>query len=123
MLDYVRARAQDSETLNMVYVVDAHGGLIDDICMRSFLLAPLDKTVVEIMDNRFDALKATDEHATAINLFRRTSLTALPVTDTDGMLIGIVTIDDVLEVTEAEYAALVSTRPLHLRPSSPRWWT
>ena len=102
VLDYVRSHGQDSETLNMVYVVDAHGVLIDDIRMRSFLLAPLTKTVAEIMDNRFDALKATDDHANAINLFRRTSLTALPVTDTDGMLIGIVTIDDVLEVAEAE---------------------
>jgi magnesium transporter len=102
VLDYVRAHGQDSETLNMVYVMDAHGVLIDDIRMRSFLLAPLTKTVAEIMDNRFVALKAPDDHATAINRFRQTGLTALPVTDTDGMLIGIVTIDDVLEVAEAE---------------------
>jgi magnesium transporter len=102
VLDYVRAHGQDSETLNMVYVVDAKGVLIDDIRMRSFLLAPLSRHVSEIMDNRFAALKASDDQQTAINLFRQTSLTALPVTDTDGMLIGIVTIDDVLDVAEAE---------------------
>jgi len=102
VLDYVREHGRDSETLNMVYVVDDRGLLVDDIRMRGFLLAPVGALVSELMDNRFDALKATDDHQTAINLFRRTGLFALPVTDTDGMLIGIVTIDDVLEVAEAE---------------------
>jgi magnesium transporter len=102
VLDHVRAHGQDSETLNMVYVVDAGGVLIDDIRMRSFLLAPLDARVSELMDNRFAALKASDERADSVQLFRRTDLTALPVTDTDGVLIGIVTIDDVLDVAEAE---------------------
>src|SRR5947209_836904 len=102
VLDYVREHGQDSETLNMVYVVDETGLLIDDIRMRAFLLAATTAHVSELMDNRYDALKATDEHQTAINLFRRTGLTALPVTDTGGMLIGIVTIDDVLEVAETE---------------------
>jgi magnesium transporter len=102
VLDYVREHGQDSETLNMVYVVDARGVLIDDIRMRTFLLAPLTAHVSELMDNQFAALKATDDHATAINLFRKTDLMALPVTDTDGLLIGIVTIDDVIDVAEAE---------------------
>ena len=102
VLDHVREHGRDSETLNMVYVVDDAGLLVDDIRMRAFLLAPVGALVSELMDNRFDALKATDDHQTAINLFRRTGLFALPVTDTDGVLIGIVTIDDVLEVAEAE---------------------
>ncbi|MDT7540873.1 MAG: magnesium transporter [Acidobacteriota bacterium] len=102
VLDYVREHGQDSETLNMVYVVDTRGVLIDDIRMRSFLLAPLTAHVSELMDNQFAALKAPDDHATAINLFRETDLTALPVTDTDGLLIGIITIDDVLDVAERE---------------------
>jgi magnesium transporter len=102
VLDHVREHGRDSETLNMVYVVDDDGLLVDDIRMRSFLLAQPTAHVSELMDNRFDALKATDDRQTAINLFRRTGLFALPVTDTTGMLIGIVTIDDVLEVAEAE---------------------
>ncbi|HST52750.1 MAG TPA: magnesium transporter [Pyrinomonadaceae bacterium] len=102
VLDYVREHGRDSETLNMVYVVDEDGLLVDDIRMRAFLLAPPEGRVSELMDNRFDALKATDDSQTAINLFRRTGLFALPVTDTTGVLIGIVTIDDVLEVAETE---------------------
>jgi magnesium transporter len=101
VLDYVRAHGQDSETLNHVYVIDGPGLLIDDIRMREFLLAPLDKRVSELMDRQFVALKATDSQENAVAMFRQYDRTALPVTDTAGMLIGIVTIDDVLDVAEA----------------------
>ena len=101
VLDYVRAHGQDSETLNHVYVVDEHGLLIDDIRIREFLLAPLDERVADLMDRQFVALRATDSEENAVAMFRQYDRTALPVTDTTGMLIGIVTIDDVLDVAEA----------------------
>ena len=101
VLDYVRAHGKDSETLNVIYVVDEQGQLIDDIRIREFLLAPLDKRVADLMDRRFVALKATDHQEAAVAMFRQYDRTALPVTDTAGMLIGIVTIDDVLDVAEA----------------------
>jgi magnesium transporter len=101
VLDYIRTHGQDSETLNVVYVVDEQGLLIDDIRIREFLLTSLDNHVSDLMDRRFVALKATDDQKTAVSLFREYDRTALPVTDTAGMLIGIVTIDDVLDVAEA----------------------
>ena len=101
VLDYVRAHGQDSETLNVIYVVDEQGALIDDIRIREFLLAPLDRRVADLMDRRFVALKAPDDQEAAVAVFRQYDRTALPVTDTAGMLIGIVTIDDVLDVAEA----------------------
>ena len=101
VLDYVRAHGQDSETLNVIYVVDDQGLLIDDIRIREFLLAPLESRVADLMDRRFVALKATDDQEAAVAVFRQYDRTALPVTDTAGMLIGIVTIDDVLDVAEA----------------------
>ncbi len=101
VLDYVRTHGQDSETLNVVYVVDEQGLLIDDIRIREFLLAPLDRRATDLMDRRFVALKATDDQQAAVAVFRQYDRTALPVTDTAGMLIGIVTIDDVLDVAEA----------------------
>jgi magnesium transporter len=101
VLDYVRAHGQDSETLNVIYVVDDQGLLVDDIRIREFLLAPLERRVADLMDRRFVALKATDDQETAVGVFRQYDRTALPVTDTTGMLIGIVTIDDVLDVAEA----------------------
>jgi magnesium transporter len=102
VLDYIREHGADSETLSTIYVVDEHGGLIDDLRIRRFLLAPLHESVHELMDHRFVALKATDDQETAVAVFRREDRTALPVTDTTGILIGIVTIDDVLDVAEIE---------------------
>lgn len=102
VLDYIREHGADSETLSTIYVVDEGGKLIDDLRIRVFLLAPLYKSVLDVMDRRFVALKATDDQETAVGVFRREDRTALPVTDTTGILIGIVTIDDVLDVAEIE---------------------
>ena len=100
VLDYVRAHGQDSETLNVIYVVDPAGMLIDDVRIREFLLADLDKPVADLMDRRFVVLKATDDQQTAVAQFRQHDRSALPVTDSGGILIGIVTVDDVLHVAE-----------------------
>jgi magnesium transporter len=100
VLDYVRQHGQDSETLDVLYVVDDPGVLIDDIRVREFLLAPPDKLVSQIMDHRYVTLKATDAEDAAIGMFQKQDRKALPVTDTTGVLIGIVTIDDVLNVAE-----------------------
>jgi magnesium transporter len=100
VLDFVRENGRDSETLTMVYVVSGAGLLIDDIRMRLFLLAPLDSNIAELMNDQFAALKATDSQEDAVQLFRETDLPALPVTDSDGFLIGIVTYDDILDVAE-----------------------
>jgi magnesium transporter len=102
VLDHVREYGKDSETLTMIYVVNERGQLIDDIRMRSFLLAPLDTKVSDLMNNRYVALKATDSQEEAVNVFREADLPALPVTDSDGVLIGVVTSDDILDVAEAE---------------------
>jgi magnesium transporter len=101
VLDYIRTHGQDSETLNVIYVVDEQGVLIDDIRSREFLLASLEKRVADLMDRRFISLKATDDQQAAVAVFRQYDRTALPVTDSAGGLIGIVTIDDVLDVAEA----------------------
>jgi magnesium transporter len=100
VLNYIRKHGQDSETLNLIYVVDGRGILIDDIRMRKFLLSDPERRVTELMDYTFTALKATDDRETAVNVFRKADLTALPVTDSDGVLIGIVTSDDILDVAE-----------------------
>src|SRR4030095_8133499 len=65
VLDHVRAHGQDSETLHVIYVIDEHGLLIDDVRIREFLLAPLENRVADLMDRRFVALKATDNQEAA----------------------------------------------------------
>jgi magnesium transporter len=100
VLDYIRRHGQDSETMNVIYVVDDDGVLIDDLRIRELLLAPPEERVADLMDRRFVALNAADGQDTAVSVFRREDRSALPVTDTTGVLIGIVTIDDVLDVVE-----------------------
>lgn len=102
VLDYVRKNGKDSETLNVIYVTDSKGVLVDDFRMREFLLAPLDKKVGELMDNQFVSLRAKDDQETAVKAFKQTNRVALPVTDFNGLLLGIITIDDVVDVMEQE---------------------
>jgi magnesium transporter len=102
VLDYVRENGQDSETLNVIYVVDERGKLIDDLRIREFLLKPLTHKVSDLMDETFVNLNVADPERDAVNVFRKYDRTALPVIDSSGVLVGIVTIDDMLDVAEEE---------------------
>ncbi len=102
VLDFVRENGQDSETLNVVYVVNERGKLIDDLRIREFLLQPLEAKVSEIRDENFVALSVTDLQEDALNVFRKYDRGALPVVDSTGVLVGIVTTDDMLDVAEEE---------------------
>ena len=102
VLDHVRTHGRDSETLNVIYVVDNANRLIDDLRIREVLLAPLHAHVRNIMDDQFVALHATDDKKNAVEVFRKYDRTALPVIDSRGTLVGIVTIDDVLDIAEEE---------------------
>ncbi len=101
-LDYIRKHGQNKETLNIVYVVDDKGKLIDDIKIKDFLLAPLDQTVSDLMTENFVALHVFDDQETAVEAFKKYDRVALPVVDRAGILIGIVTVDDVFDIAEEE---------------------
>jgi magnesium transporter len=101
-LDYIRTNGNDSETLNVVYVTNDEGILIDDIRSRELLLTPLDKKVNDIMDSKFISLKTNQDLDEAIEMFKKNARTVLPVIDDTGLLIGIVTIDDILSVSQRE---------------------
>jgi len=100
VFDFIREHGQDRETLNVVYVVDEKGKLIDDIRIREFLLRPFEAKVSEIRDRSFISLKVTDLEQEAVEAFKKYDRTAMPVVDSEGLLVGIVTIDDVLDVVE-----------------------
>lgn len=102
VLRYIREHGKDSETLNVIYVIDDNGKLLDGVRAREFLLSPLDKKTSELMHGSFIALNATDDQETAVDMFRKHGRYALPVIDSEGHLIGIVTIDDVLGVADEE---------------------
>jgi magnesium transporter len=101
-LDYIRKFGKNKETLNVVYVTNSKGVLLDDIIIREFLLSPLETKVADLMDFNFAFLKVNDDQETAVQVFKKYDRTALPVVDAANMLVGIVTVDDVLDVAEEE---------------------
>jgi magnesium transporter len=102
VLDHVREHGRDSETLNFIYVVDERGKLIDDLRIREFLLRPLSARVDDIMDRAFVHLTVNEKQEEAVNTFRKYDRAALPVVDSNGVLVGIVTVDDMLDVAEEQ---------------------
>ena len=101
-LKFIRENAEDKETLNIVYVIDNTGKLLDDIKLKDFILAAPDDKVSDIMDKNFVALNVHDDQEDAVEVFKKYDRIALPVVDNFNVLIGIVTVDDVLDVAEEE---------------------
>jgi magnesium transporter len=101
-LAHARAQARGSETIDVLYVIDSDWKLLDALDIRRFIMAQLDQTVEAIMDHQFIALPAFDDREEAVRVMERYDLAVLPVVDSDGVLVGIVTFDDVLDVAEEE---------------------
>jgi magnesium transporter len=101
-LDYIRKNGADSETLNVIYVINGKGVLIDDIRIREIILSSPDKKIIDLMDENFIALNVHDDQEKAVEVFKKYDRIALPVVDNSGVLIGIVTVDDVLDIAEEE---------------------
>lgn len=103
ILDHIRRYGNASETIDVLYVIDNHGRLIDDIRIKDILLADPETKVGDLIDNRFIALHANDPQEEAVTVFRMNNRVALPVVDDQGIMLGIVTIDDILWVANEEY--------------------
>ncbi|MGM0649346.1 MAG: magnesium transporter [Bacteroidota bacterium] len=101
-LDHIREKGLDSETLNVIYVVDENWKLIDDLRIREIILAKPEQKIADLMDYRFVYLNAFDDQELAIRVFKDEDRVALPVIDTAGLLLGIVTFDDVMDIAEEE---------------------
>ncbi len=103
VLAHIRRYGKNSETIDVVYVIDKEGVLLDDIRIREVLLADPEAIIGELTDRRFIALKANDPQEDAINIFRMNNRVALPVVDENNILLGIVTVDDILWIANEEY--------------------
>jgi len=101
-LEHIRKFGRNSETLDIIYIVDRNWKLIDDIRIKEIILASPEQNITEISDNRFVALNAYDDKEVAVKVFKDNDRIALPVTDSEGILLGIVTIDDIVDVLEEE---------------------
>jgi len=104
VLDHIRKVGKDSETIEVVYVVNDKGGFLDDVRIREIILANPEKLIGDIIDNRFITLKVSDDQEVANKIFKMNNRVALPVVDKKNILLGIVTIDDVLWVANEEFS-------------------
>ncbi len=99
-LDHIRRHGRDAETINVLYVVDEQGKLIDDLRLRQVLLADPGQTIESLMNRSFVALQADQPQEDAVAMLKRYDRSALPVVDSRGILLGIVTHDDLADVAE-----------------------
>lgn len=104
VLNTIRKYAKNSETIDVIYVINDKGELMDDIRIKDFILATPEKKVNELMDGRFIALHADDDQEVANQVFKMNNRVALPVVSNSNKLLGIVTIDDVLWVANEEFS-------------------
>jgi magnesium transporter len=104
VLSTIRKYAKGSETIDVIYVINDKGKLLDDIRIKDFIMASPDKKVNELMDGRFIALHAEDDQEVANEAFKMNNRVALPVVSKSNKLLGIVTIDDVLWVANEEFS-------------------
>jgi magnesium transporter len=101
-LGHIRVHGSDSETINRVFVVDERWHLLDDIELRRFILSPPEARVADLMDRSIVSVSAFADREEAVSLIGRYDQFVLPVVDSGGILVGIVTVDDVLDVQEQE---------------------
>lgn len=103
VLSHIRRYGKNSETIDVIYVIDKDGILLDDIRIREILLADPEARIGELTDHRLISLKVNDPQEEAINVFRMNNRVALPVVDDHNVLLGIVTVDDILWIANEEY--------------------
>ncbi|MFT4095034.1 MAG: magnesium transporter [Niabella sp.] len=104
VFDIIKKYGKNSEAINVIYVINENGELLDDIRIGEFILSDPHTKVSDLMDERVISLKAYDDQETAAEIFRMNNRVALPVVSDSNKLLGIVTIDDVLWVASEEYS-------------------
>ena len=104
VLNHIRHKGKNNEMIEVIYVVNEQGQLIDDVRIREFLLVDPSTKVVELMDGRYISLSVTDTEEEAIKVFNTSNRVALPVIDDQNFLLGIVSIDNVLWVANENYS-------------------
>ena len=104
VLNIIRKVGKNTETIDVIYVINKKGELIDDLRIRDIILASPETKIEELMDERVVSLNVTDDQEHASEIFKMNNRVALPVTDANNILLGIVTIDDMFWVANEEFS-------------------
>lgn len=101
-MDHIRVHGRDAETINTLYVVNELGILVDDVRLRQLILANPSQTIESLMDSHVVSLSANEDREAAVRVMNKYDFPVLPVVDSGGVLVGIVTFDDVADVAQQE---------------------
>jgi len=101
-LEHIRKTGKNSETINRIYVTDEEGKLLDDVKLQEFILADPSTPVERLMNYSFVSISAFEDQEQAVKMIKKYNLSALPVVDSEGILLGIVTFDDLMDVADEE---------------------
>ncbi|MEX0722875.1 MAG: magnesium transporter [Gracilimonas sp.] len=101
-MKHIREYGKTAETINVIYIVDDKERLIDDLRITHLILADQQEQIETLMDRSFEALSVFDDQEEAVKMLAKYDRVALPVVDSDGVLVGIVTADDIIDVAEEE---------------------
>ncbi|HZJ83958.1 MAG TPA: magnesium transporter [Syntrophomonadaceae bacterium] len=101
-IEHIRVKGRNSETVSIIYIVDEEWKLLDEIRLQKLILAQAEQKIEALMDYNYTKLFAHDDREEAVRMMKRYDVWALPVVDSEGVLIGVVTFDDVMDVAEEE---------------------
>ncbi len=101
-IEHIREKGRNSETVSIIYIVDEEWKLLDEIRLQKLILAQAEQKIISLMDYSYTKLLAYDDREEAVRMMQRYDVWALPVVDSGGVLIGVVTFDDVMDVAEEE---------------------
>jgi len=123
-LAHIRKYGRDSEIFNILYITDENGLLIDILRMRRLIMAEPKTVIKDMLNYNFVSISAYDDRELAVEMIQRYDVNALPVVDSDGVIVGIVTVDDIMDVAEEEATEDIQlgagVTPLEARYSSTR---
>ena len=101
-LEHIRKYGKECETIDIIYVTGNKDKLVDDLLLREVIFAEPGETIENLLDGNFVTLSPYDDQEKAVEVMGKYDYSVLPVVDSDGILLGIVTFDDILDVSEEE---------------------
>ncbi|MBD5522047.1 MAG: magnesium transporter [Lachnospiraceae bacterium] len=101
-IEKIRKVGVDSETINICYVLDKSRRLLGTVALRYLLLSPPDAVIGDIMHENVISLHTLMDQEEVARQFKKYDFTSMPVTDNEERLVGIITVDDVVDILEEE---------------------
>lgn len=101
-IDRIRSIGMDSETANVCYVLNAKRLLLGNVTLRTLILSKPDDLIADIMNEDIVSVNTSTDQERVANLFSKYDITAMPVVDKENRMVGIITVDDVIDIMQSE---------------------